>query len=352
VGQAQLVIHSDIKATRADATDDIGAGGISTGAAISPDKQVGPPARIAGDPVADPTEATRRLYASDWARFSAWCREQGQAPLPTSSQTIAAYLLAVAPGLSRGALGRRRAAIGTMHRQSGLPTPLLDVATQKALRASALPRNMSRPAAPTSGDLRRLAKSCPRDLPGLRDRALLLLVAVLARPEHQMGSDAIGERRGRAVEEPVPRLFLLGLDAEHVRFTATGMVLQLRAHADEIQPSRDVSLTRAMTADACAVRAMEDWLRASDTASGRCSARSTVGATSNTAACIPMLGSASLPDATGRRVPAVPLGKIADGALFHREGGSSSRGGRGISTRSASSQRRRHVNWVAKPSLG
>jgi hypothetical protein len=29
-----------------------------------------------------------------------------------------------------------------------------------------------------------------------------------------------------------------------------------------------VSLTRAMTADGCAVRAMEDWLRASDTAFG------------------------------------------------------------------------------------
>jgi hypothetical protein len=262
-------MHSDItEATGVDATGEIGAGEITTGAALSPCKQAGPPARIVGDPVADPTQATRRLYASDWARFSAWCREQARASLPTSSQTFAAYLLSVAPGLSRGALGRRRAAIGTMHRQSGLPTPLLDVATQRALRASARPRNMSRAAAPSSGDLRRLAKSCPRDLPGLRDRALLLLVAVLARPEPGTGSDAKGERRGRVIGEAVPRLFLLALDAEHVRFTATGMALQLRSRPDETEPSRDVSLTRATPAEACAVRAMEDWLRASDTAFG------------------------------------------------------------------------------------
>jgi hypothetical protein len=127
---------------------------------------------------------------------------------------------------------------------------------------------MSRPAAPTSSDLRRFAKSCPRDLPGLRDRALLLLVAALARSKRRTGGDAKEATRGTVIGEAVPRLFLLALDAEHVRFTATGMALQLRAHADETEPSREVSLTRAMTADACAVRAMEDWLRASDTAFG------------------------------------------------------------------------------------
>jgi hypothetical protein len=153
-------VRSDItEATRVRAIGEIGAGEITTGASLLPGKQARPPARIVGDPVADPTQATRRLYASDWVHFSAWCREQGLASLPTSPQTFAAYLLSVAPGLSRGALGRRRAAIGTMHRQSGLPTPLLDVATQKALRASARPRTTSRPAAPSSGDLRRLAKS-------------------------------------------------------------------------------------------------------------------------------------------------------------------------------------------------
>ena len=67
--------------------------------------------RVVGDPVADPTPATLKLYAGDWARFVTWCREQNRPSLPASSATLAAYLLAIAPGLSRGALGRRRAAI-------------------------------------------------------------------------------------------------------------------------------------------------------------------------------------------------------------------------------------------------
>ena len=68
--------------------------------------------RVVGDPVADPTPATLKLYAGDWARFVQWCREQGCSALPASSATLSAYLLAVAPELSRGALGRRRSAIG------------------------------------------------------------------------------------------------------------------------------------------------------------------------------------------------------------------------------------------------
>jgi hypothetical protein len=82
-------MDSDItETTRAQAAADVAAG-----AALSRAKLPGPPLRTVGDPLADPSLATRRLYASDWARFSAWCREQGRTPLPTSSQTFATYLL-------------------------------------------------------------------------------------------------------------------------------------------------------------------------------------------------------------------------------------------------------------------
>jgi hypothetical protein len=46
-------------------------------------------ARVVGDPVADPTATTLKLYAGDWARFVAWCREQGCPALPASSETLA-----------------------------------------------------------------------------------------------------------------------------------------------------------------------------------------------------------------------------------------------------------------------
>jgi hypothetical protein len=225
-------------------------------------------ARVVGDPVGDPTPATLKLYAGDWARFVAWCRERGRPSLPASSDTLAAYLVDSAHGLSRGALGRRRSAISTMHRQAGLPTPVLNAATHKALRTAAKPK-ATRSASPTAAGLVRMAAKCPRDLPGLRDRALLLLAAATLRPRRR-GKQANGPA-DPIVEtaEPVgiARLFVLALDAEHIRFTPAGVELQLRTRLDEAVPSRTVTLTRAVAAS-CPVRALEEWLRSSETAFG------------------------------------------------------------------------------------
>lgn len=206
-----------------------------------------------GTPVTDPAAETLRLYAADWRAFAAWCRRMGCAPLPASPATLAAYLLAVAPGLSRGALGRRRAAVGTMHRNQGLPVPALDRAALAALRRAARPRTLPRTVSPRdAAGFGRLAARCSGDLAGLRDRALLLLAA------------ATQDRR-------VTQSAVLGLDAEHVRFTAAGVTLHLRRRAGEAEPSHAVALTRlvaGMAAAACPVRALEDWLRTSATRFG------------------------------------------------------------------------------------
>jgi hypothetical protein len=227
------------------------------------------PARVVGDPVADPTATTIKLYAGDWARFVAWCREQGCPSLPASSETLVTYLLAVAPVLSRGSLGRRRAAISTMHRQAGWPTPLLSPDSHKALRVAAKPRAGLR-TRPTAASLVRMAGSCPRDLAGLRDRALLLLAAATLRAK-QSRSAVEGQpdnETAKGGSASVPRLFLLALDAEDVRFTPSGVTLGVRTRTDEAVPSRTVTLTRAATATTCPVRALEEWLRSSDTAFG------------------------------------------------------------------------------------
>ena len=227
-------------------------------------------ARVIGDPVVDPTPTTLKLYAGDWAHFVAWCRAQHRPSLPASSDTLAAYLVDCAPGLSRGALGRRRSAVSTMHRQAGLPTPLLNATTHKALRSAALPNGSRASSSPTGAGLVRMAARCPRDLSGLRDRALLLLAAATLPPRPRGGRttgsvDPVGDTTEPA---SVARLFVLALDAEHVRFTPTGMDLQLRTRTDEAVPSRTITLTRALTAATCPVRALEEWLRNSDTAFG------------------------------------------------------------------------------------
>jgi hypothetical protein len=122
------------------------------------------PIRAVGAPATNPTPATRALYAGDWAHFAAWCRQQRRTALPASADTLASYLLDVAPRLSRGSLGRRRAAVGAMHRQAGLPTPLLDGTVHASLRQTAKPKPLR--STPTAASLVRIAQTCPRDLPG------------------------------------------------------------------------------------------------------------------------------------------------------------------------------------------
>ena len=157
-----------------------------------------------------------------------------------------------------------------MHRQAGLPTPVLTLATHKALRTAVKPKTARPPSAPTAASLVRMAAKCPRDVPGLRDRALLLLAAATLRPRRRSKQATGTVDRGGETAEPagVARLFVLALDAEHVRFTPAGVDLQVRTRIDEAVPSRTVTLTRAMTAASCPVRALEEWLRSSDTVFG------------------------------------------------------------------------------------
>jgi len=111
----------------------------------------------------------------------------------------------------------------------------------------------------TPAELTRAALRCPRDLAGLRDRALLLLVAATPRPR--------GRRPGQA-PTAATRQALLALTREQVRFVAAGLALQLCDAAGVVASGLPVLVARATAAASCPVRAMEDWLRASDTRFG------------------------------------------------------------------------------------
>ncbi len=88
-----------------------------------------------------------------------------------------------------------------------------------------------------------MAASCARDLAGLRNRALLLLLA----------------------EASLNRSTLTGLQAEHVRFTASGV--ELREDSDGA-PRLVMTALRKPDHATCPVRALEDWLRTFDTSFG------------------------------------------------------------------------------------
>lgn len=196
-----------------------------------------------GQPRALQRPETLRLYAAEWLAFVDWCRVAKRTSLPADADTLATYLLVAAPGSSRGTVGRKRAAIRAMHRQHSLPLPAPDPAARAAIRAGAPKLRLVEPVSPdarSSAARVRLAVQCPRDLAGLRDRALLLLVA---------NETATGEE-------------VLGLQREQIRFTEAGAELRLpRATPELVLVPRD-------NPAACPVRALEDWLQASDTRFG------------------------------------------------------------------------------------
>ena len=90
-----------------------------------------------------------------------------------------------------------------------------------------------------------LATRCTGDRTGQRDRAILLLLAA-------------GLGRGA----------IMRLDAEDVHLTARGLELALRPRADEPGPARPRPFDRDANPDICPVRALEDWMRATDTTFG------------------------------------------------------------------------------------
>jgi site-specific recombinase XerC len=171
-------------------------------------------------------------------------------PLPADPAAVAAFLTEAAPRLSAGALARRASAIAAQHRARGCAVPTGDRAVKAVLRTarrSAAPRHAP---PPTPAQLVRLAALCGGDLSGVRDRALLLLMAA-------SGS-------GPAA--------LVGLDADHIRLTANTAELTLDGMGARARAGGDQVFRRTIACDAdrsrCPVQALRDWLQISDTQFG------------------------------------------------------------------------------------
>ena len=91
-----------------------------------------------------------------------------------------------------------------------------------------------------------MAAACPGDLAGMRDRALLALVATGF----------------------FPRAALVGLDAEDVRLTATSVDLTVAQAGPDGAITRTVTVPRGADLATCPVQALRAWLETSDTQFG------------------------------------------------------------------------------------
>lgn len=136
------------------------------------------------------SDSTRRGYATDWARFEAWCQTHAYAPLPAPPSAVAAYL-ASAAGLidERGAqvfrpatMARWLAAINHAHFLAGFAKPGAHPEVQTTL--AGIRRELGGPqrrmAPLLLDDLRNTLAtidviSWPAGIAGYRDYALLLM---------------------------------------------------------------------------------------------------------------------------------------------------------------------------------
>ena len=135
--------------------------------------------------------ATRRVYASAWRTFEAWCGDVSRSALPATPATLALYLAElVRRGRSVSTVSTALASIGSKHAQAGLPDPTTDRAIRDIVKGArrtigVAPRHQAHPL--SVDELRRILAAIDRDgsLRGKRDSALLLLAfgAALRRSE-------------------------------------------------------------------------------------------------------------------------------------------------------------------------
>jgi len=131
-----------------------------------------------------------RALKSDLEAFDAWCRGTNRVALPATPEIVADYLDARAgQGARPASLGRYKASIAKIHQLLDLKDPTQAELVKLRLRAirrdkgtvqeQARPLRFKGPVRDVERDRPRglnilaLLESCPDDLPGLRDRALL-----------------------------------------------------------------------------------------------------------------------------------------------------------------------------------
>ena len=192
---------------------------------------------------------TRRAYRAAVARFTQWCGTHGKTALPAAPETVAAFLAAeAATGLAVNTLRLRHAALRYLHLLAGLPSPtaspLVSVTFAGIRRAHRRP--LAKKTALVIEPLRAAFQAIPDTLPGLRDRALLLVgFAAALRPSELAALEISGLTR----HEDGIELFLPWRKNDQ---DARGTKLWL-----------PVGRT-----DLCPVTALEAWLAAAEIAEG------------------------------------------------------------------------------------
>lgn len=124
---------------------------------------------------------TRRACRAGVRAWCAWCDRHALPCLLGRSANVVAFLASErGRGLSVGTVDLRRAAIRYRHFAAGCPVPTVEAQVAEKMaamrrHATELGEAPSKKVAATAGVLRDILAAIPGDLPGLRDRTLLLV---------------------------------------------------------------------------------------------------------------------------------------------------------------------------------
>ena len=135
--------------------------------------------RARGFMAAAKAENSRRAYRSDWRQFESWCRGHGLACLPAVPETVALYLTALAADHKPSSLERKLTSITKAHQAAGFSTPasMEHAAVSETMKGIRRTLGTAQPGKEPllTADILKMLDSLGDGLPGLRDRALLLV---------------------------------------------------------------------------------------------------------------------------------------------------------------------------------
>lgn len=187
------------------------------------------------------TDATRRTYDRDRARFTAWCTEQDLTSFPADAQTLSTYLAFLARTDRPATIARKLAAISVAHRDLGFDNPADHGMVRRTLTGirRQLGTVQQQKTALLVGDLRTIVTPLGDTLLDIRDRALLLLgfSAALRRSE------------------------LVTLLCSNLRFEEEGLVLTLpRSKTNQEGRLETIAVAYGSDPSTCPVRSVRRWL--------------------------------------------------------------------------------------------
>ena len=190
---------------------------------------------------ASKAENTFRGYRADWRAFCSWCEGQGFSALPSSPETVAAFIAECAERLKVGTIQRRLNAICEAHKTVGLDSPThyaMVANTMKGIRRTKGTAPAQKAPALTD-DIRAMVSVTDDGMIGLRDRALALL------------GFAGAFRRSE----------LVALDIEDCTFAKDGLTVALRrSKTDQDGQGRKIGIPYGSNPDTCPVRTLQAWI--------------------------------------------------------------------------------------------